>query len=126
MAVTIYRKVGVGENADGASYITYDTKPVSYWRKAQVIKWLFGKKVISGELQAEPWFPKNNYEVSFQEQQKTMHLGQFKENIEYAKDTGFDTFYLWGAEWMYLLKEQHGKPEIWNAAKELFRYGTIQ
>jgi len=33
-----------------------------------------------------------------EEQEKTMNLERFQKNIEFAKRTGLDTFYLWGAE----------------------------
>ena len=49
-----------------------------------------------------------------------MNLDQFKKNIAYAKKTGFDQFYLWGAEWWYWLKDEHNRGEIWNEAKNLF------
>jgi len=49
-----------------------------------------------------------------------MNLERFKQNIEFAKRTGLDKFYLWGAEWWYWLKEKQNQPEIWNEAKLLF------
>ena len=72
------------------------------------------------ELQAEPWGPKLLYDISLEEQEKTMNAEQFKKNIEYAKKTGFDYHYLWGAEWWYWMKEKQGDPSIWNEAKMLF------
>ena len=50
-----------------------------------------------------------------------MNLQQFKDNVEYAKETGFDTFYLWGSEWWYWMKTVNDQPEIWNEAKKLFQ-----
>lgn len=94
--------------------------PVSYWRKAQLVKKIFGKDVICVELQAEPWSSKTFYDVPLQEQLKTMNLDLFKQNIDYARNTGLDEFYLWGAEWWYWLKQKQGRPEIWNEARNLF------
>lgn len=54
-----------------------------------------------------------------------MNLQQLKENIAYAKSTGLDTFYFWGAEWWYWLKTVQEKPAIWEYARELFLYGNI-
>jgi hypothetical protein len=34
-----------------------------------------------------------------------MSLERFKYNIEYAKNTGLNTFYFWGAEWWYYMKK---------------------
>jgi len=101
-------------------YLSYPFPPIFYWRKTQLIKKLFGKKVICIEFQAEPWGPKLLYDSPLEEQEKTMNLEQFRQNIEFAKKTGLDTFYLWGGEWWYWLKEKQGKPEIWNEAKKLF------
>ena len=49
-----------------------------------------------------------------------MDLERFQKNIKFAKKTGLDEFYLWGAEWWYWLKTKHDKPEIWEEAKKLF------
>ena len=76
--------------------------------------------MIVVEFQAEPWGPKLLYDSPLEEQEKTMNLEQFKQNIEFAKKNGLDKFYLWGVEWMYWLKETQQKPEIWNEAKKLF------
>jgi len=107
-----FRQIGI--------YVRYPFPPVFYWRKAQIIKKLFNKKVICVELQAEPFGPKLLYDSPIEEQEKTMNLEQFKKNIEFAKKTGLDTFYLWGSEWWFWLREKQNKPEIWNEAKKLF------
>lgn len=124
VATTLYRKVWVSPNCDNAQcgfYKTYDLNPVSYWRKVQILNFLLGKKVIIGELQAEPWASQSFWKVSLQEQEKTMSLQKFKDNILYAKQTGMDEFYLWGAEWWFQLKKTQNKPAIWNEAKNLFQ-----
>jgi hypothetical protein len=128
VGTTMYRKAWVNINNNfGFSgnfyptfYGTYPLPPVFYWRKAQLIKNLFGKKVICIELQAEPWAEKPFYDIFTEEQQKTMDLEQFKSNVKYAKNMGLDTFYFWGAEWWYWMKEEQGSPEIWNEAQKLF------
>jgi len=101
-------------------YVQYPLPPTFYWRKAQIIKKFFDKKVICVEFQAEPWGPTLLYDSSLEEQEKTMNLEQFRKNIEFAKKTGLDTFYLWGGEWWYWLKERQDQPDIWNEAKKLF------
>ncbi len=117
VGTTMYKKVWVRQLG---FYLHYPFPPVFYWRKAQIIKELFGKEVISIELQAEPWGPKLLFDSPPKEQEKTMNLDQFRYNIEFAKKTGLKEFYLWGGEWWYWLKEKQGKPEIWNEAKKLF------
>jgi len=127
LGTTMYRKAWVNISSFGFNftipgfYGAYPFSPVFYTRKAGIINFLFGKKVICIELQAEPWakVPFNN--VPLQEQAKTMNLQQFKDNVEYAKDTGLDTFYFWGPEWWYWMKTVNNQPEIWNEAKKIFQ-----
>lgn len=123
VGTTLYRKVWFRQLA---RYVDYPFPPVFYWRKAKIIRALFGKEVIGVELQAEPWGPKLLYDISLEEQRKTMNLEQFKENIAYARQTGLRKFYLWGAEWWYWLKEKHNRPEIWNEARELLLIKPLQ
>ncbi|KPJ56127.1 hypothetical protein AMJ49_05665 [Parcubacteria bacterium DG_74_2] len=101
-------------------YVSTPLPPSFYWTKAQIIKNLFNKKVICVELQAEPWGPYLLYDSPLEEQEKTMDLEQFRKNIEFAKNTGLDEFYLWGAEWWYWLKTEKNQSQIWQEAKLLF------
>ncbi len=117
VGITMYKKVWFHQLK---TYITYPFPPTFYNRKALYIDKIFGKKVIVVELQAEPWGPKLLYDSPLEEQQKTMNLEQFKYNIEFARKTGIDTFYLWGGEWWYWLKEKQNQPEIWQEAQKLF------
>ncbi len=117
VGITMYKKVWFSQFG---FYIHYPFPPAFYWKKAQIIKKIFGKKIICVELQAEPWGPILLYDLPLEEQKKTMNLEQFKYNIEFAKKTGLDTFYLWGAEWWFWLKEKQQKPEIWEEAKKVF------
>ena len=117
VGTTMYRKVW---STQFKTYLNYPFPPVFYWRKAEIIRKIFNKKVICVELQAEPWGPELLYSSPLGEQEKTMNPEQFQKNIEFAKKTGFDEFYLWGSEWWYWMKEKQNKPEIWNEAKKLF------
>jgi hypothetical protein len=115
---TLYRKVWFEQFN---SYFSYPFPPVFYHRKAWLIDKIFSKKVICVELQAEPWG--NNkllYDLPLDEQEKTMNLKRFKDVIEFAENTGEDTFYLWGSEWWYWMKEKKEREEIWNESKKLF------
>lgn len=120
VGTTMYRRAWIHIVNGLGFYGNFPITPIFYWRKAQLVKYLFNKDVINVELQAEPWAQRQIYDISVEEQEKTMNLSQFKKNIEYAKNTGLDTFYLWGAEWWYWLKETQSRPEIWNEAKKLF------
>lgn len=117
VGTTMYRKIW---SKEFSRYVSFPLPPAFYWRKAQLIERFFGKKVIVVELQAEPWGPKLLYDSSPKEQAKSMNLEQFRKNLEFARKTGFDEFYLWGAEWWYWLNEKQNQPEIWEEAKKFF------
>ena len=120
VGITMYREVWA-HITDGFGFnFSSFLSPVTYWRKALIIKKIFGKDVICIELQAEPWASKPFYDVPLAEQAKTMNPEIFKKNIEYAKNTGLDKFYLWGVEWWYWMKTTQNKPGIWQEAKQLF------
>lgn len=115
---TLYRKVWISELH---TYFKYPFPPVYYGRKAWLVKTIFKKPVICVELQAEPWGPVLLYDLPLKEQKKTMDLEKFVQVINFAKKTGEDTFYLWGAEWWYWMKVKHNQPQIWEEAQKLFQ-----
>ncbi|MDP3996801.1 MAG: hypothetical protein Q8P86_03865, partial [bacterium] len=67
---------------------------------------------------AEPWLIKPISEVSVDVQLDRMSMEKFKETLEFAPKTGFDTQYLWGVEWWYRLKKG-GNSEFWEYAKSI-------
>ncbi|OGZ22062.1 MAG: hypothetical protein A2W55_01000 [Candidatus Nealsonbacteria bacterium RIFCSPHIGHO2_02_38_10] len=118
IGITMYQKVWFKELNN---YISYPFPPIFYSRKADIIKWIFRKKVLCVEFQAEPWGPKLLYDnLALSEQEKTMSLEQFKKNVEFAEKTGLDSFYLWGSEWAYWMREKQAKPKIWEEMRKLF------
>ncbi len=119
VGTTMYRRTWW--HRAGGFYFKYPIPPVHYHRKAEIIRKFFNKEVICAELQAEPWGPAPTYVISIEEQEKSMNLDIFKENIEYAKKTGLPKFYLWGGEWWYWMKKEHDQPQIWQEAKKLFK-----
>lgn len=99
--------------------IKYPLSPKFFWLKANLVHLFYpNKPIIVSELQAEPWGPKLNYQLSLEEQFKSMNLTQFYDNIEYAKAVGFPEVYLWGAEWWYWMR-QKGYPEYWEYIKTI-------
>lgn len=118
VSATLYRKAWFREFN---SYVNYPFPPIFYKRKADLINFLFHKKVICGELQGEPWGPEWNYTLPVQEQLKSMDLKEFKSNIAFAQKTGLNEFYFWGTEWWYWMKQTQNYSEFWDAAKNLFR-----
>ncbi len=119
VGTTMYRRTWW--HSAGGFYAEYPIPAVQYYRKAWLIDLIFGKEVICVELQAEPWGPAPTYVISLEEQEKTMTPEIFKGDIEYAKNTGLSTFYFWGAEWWYWMKEKHNQPEYWQEAQKLFQ-----
>lgn len=116
IGTTLYRKVH-----GKLGYVRYPIPAVFYSRKTALIKKFFDiEKIIVIELQAEPWGPKQNWELSLEEQFKSMNLNEFRKIIDYTKRAGFSEAYLWGAEWWYWLKTKHNDNSIWEEAKKLF------
>jgi len=101
-------------------YFSYKFPAIYYERRAKLVNFL-GKEVIGTELQAEPWCKQSIMNASVDEQMVTMSLSQFRENIDFAKRTGIKTFYFWGAEWWYWMKENQNHPEYWEEVRHLFQ-----
>ena len=99
-------------------HIKYPLPPQFFWVKANIARLIYGEKpIIVSELQLEPWSHKQSYEISVEEQEKSLDLDKFQKNIEYAKKAGFPEVYLWGAEWWFFKKEKHQDDRYWEAAK---------
>ena len=103
-------------------YFYYPYPSVLYYLKGKLVKFFSNiREIIVVELQAEPWAPDGKLtEMTVREQYKTMNPDRFKKIIEYARRTGYDQFYLWGAEWWFWLKKI-GDSSIWDEAKELWK-----
>mgnify|MGYP001603208498 CR=1 FL=1 len=106
-------------------YIKYPITSGFYSFKSNVIRSFFApknKKTIIAELQTEPWSDRSLKETPTDEQTKLFSAKHFKENVEFAKLTGFDEIYLWGVEWWYFMATQN-HPEYLQYAKGLFETG---
>jgi len=102
-------------------YINYPIKPGFFRFKKNIISWFaHPQKWIVIELQAEPWAHTPYCNLSPTERDKLMNKDKLNEILEFARLSGFQEFYLWGAEWWYWEKEQ-GRGEIWEEAKKIFR-----
>lgn len=110
---TMYRTIW----NDTIGYFKYPIPPSFFRLKLGIIDFIYGKKPsVVIELQAEPWGPMLIQDLDINEQFVSMNPEKFKELMEYIEGTGFDTFYLWGVEWWYWLKE-NGHPEMWELVK---------
>lgn len=76
-------------------------------------------EAIIAELSLEPWLDKPIIDEQLSVQIERMSPEKFDTVIQFAKQTGMKTQYLWGAEWWYYMKLQ-GNEWYWNKGKELF------
>jgi hypothetical protein len=102
-------------------YVNYPITPSFFRMKKNLIS-LFAhpQDWIVIELQAEPWGKSAYQNLSQEERNKTMDLEKFRNIVEFARQTGFKEFYLWGVEWWYWEKEKNNDPSILEEAKKLF------
>lgn len=98
--------------------------PIDAWffRAKQRLARLFLKDrdVILVELGMEPWLLTSIIRAPVSLQMERMGLDKMNEMLDVARRSGFDTQYLWGAEWWYWLKVQ-GEEGHWELAQELFK-----
>lgn len=105
--------------------VDYPLPPIFYDTKDLLASKLGGKvpgrKIIS-ELQAEPWAPTGRplNQISAEAQMKIFPLNQLQENVNFAKQTHFNSIYLWGVEWWYYMASI-GHPEYLQQARLLFK-----
>ncbi len=96
--------------------------PPSFFKIKQNLMDIFydNKPKILIELSAEPWLLKPIVETNFSETRKVMNMERFREIIAFAKRAGFESQYLWGAEWWYYEKI-NGRSDFWEEAGKLFK-----
>jgi len=101
--------------------IRYPITPAFFKIKHNIMTWLFGAKpsmVI--ELSTEPWLLQPIINTPMDVLLQRMGPDKFNEMITFSSKTGFNTFYLWGAEWWYWMK-LHGHPELWERAQQIYK-----
>lgn len=120
---TMYRNVYTSLLGWLVGNIEYPLSPAYFRLKEKITRFLisdYSKRFIVIELQGEPWSRISLEKISYEEQVNLFSPDYFSDTIEYAKKTGFDEYYLWGAEWWYYLKEKHNDNRYWNYGKILF------
>lgn len=111
---TIYKK--------GLGYFDYPIGPRFFQLKHWLIRNFAGQdRAIVIELQAEPWISGWTTEQPLSEQFESMNSEKLRDNVSFARQVGFPSVYLWGAEWWYWLKKEQNHPELWTTAQALFR-----
>lgn len=116
---TMYRSV-VSEKLGGIAF-NYPIGPNFFKFKHWLIK-KFAKQnnIMIVELQGEPWLDGWTVDQPLEKQLKSMNAGKLRDNVEFAKKTGFEPIYLWGAEWWYWLKVKKDHPEVWQEAEHIY------
>lgn len=100
-------------------YSRYEFPPSYYARKAKLASALAPGHIpfFISELQLEIWSPQGVLQQPVAEQTAVFTTEYMRETFDFARRTGFDRIYTWGAEWWYWMRGQ-GHPEYWEAAKE--------
>lgn len=91
-----------------------------YRFRALIIRIITFKRSFIHELQLEPWGPGSTQDLSYDEQEKSMNVGQISVNLRLAKKTGLYPIDMWGGEWWYWRKI-HGDETIWKAVYDKIR-----
>ncbi|MBT4277354.1 hypothetical protein HOD96_01230 [Candidatus Falkowbacteria bacterium] len=101
-------------------FFTYPLPPAFYYYKAKINQYFNNnlQKVIITELQGEAWANAPLNTLSIEKQLQSMNKNKLKNNLEYAKQSGLNEIYIWGAEWWYWLKLQ-GEDSLWQTAKNI-------
>ena len=101
--------------------LRYPVIPALFRIKKNIVSLIYKEKPsIVIELSTEPWLLQPILDTPVDTQLERMDLDKFNEMINFSSKTGFNSFYLWGAEWWYWMK-QNGYPQLWERAKELFK-----
>lgn len=118
--VSVYKRVW--DKTITKRYVEYPFPAWFYGFLAGGGKLLTGKELMIHELQAEAWAP-DGYEISnapIEELYKSMNPERLKGRFEYAKATGMKRMDLWGVEWWYSMKVNHGDSALWDTAVQEF------
>jgi len=119
LGISMYRRIWYNFWNVFFGRFIYFEYPLSYWSykiKAGLVGIPY-EKVIVTELQAEPWGPAINSELSQSEKDKTMSKHDFLTTITYAQKAGFKDLYFWGAEWWLYEKNVNNNSYFWDTAK---------
>ncbi len=120
---TMYRKAYPRLIGPLFGVIEYPIAPNYFRVKEALVKWFNrspDEKFLVIELQGEPWSPLPLRDTPYQQQIDYFSPQYFESTIGYAKESGFDEYYLWGSEWWYWLGEKHNDWRYWEIAKKIF------
>lgn len=113
--VSIYSKVFESRYLN--DYVTYPFPSWYYAGRAGITKFLTGRDSFIHELQLEPWGPRDIWEMTLEEQDKSMGIKRIERQLNFAEETGMYPIDLWGSEWWYWRKNTMNDPSAWDAVK---------
>jgi len=122
LAISMYRRIWFDFWGVLLGRTVYFQYPLSYWTykiKADLVRVPFDRIIVT-ELQAEPWGPRGNEQLSRAEKDRTMSRQHFIDTLNYSQKAGFKDLYFWGAEWWLYEKEDLGESFYWDTARALF------
>lgn len=112
---TLYRVVRTPKGR----VISYAWLPPAFYRLKAQFWGLDQFNFFIAELQAEPWFTGAGAQnTPIVEQEKTMSPDRLKEHLDYVTHIGSPRAYLWGVEWWYFMKKEHGDSRYWEIIKD--------
>lgn len=114
---TMYREVvnkrlGAWEYPIGPNFFKFKKMLIEVFAKQN--------NAVVVELQGEPWLQGWTLNFPLEEQLVSMNSDKLKDNVQFAKNSGFSDIYIWGVEWWYWAKTEQNYPEVWNTAKNIF------
>ncbi len=98
-------------------YTTAGQSAYAHRFRAWLIRTLLRRPSFIHELQCEPWAPKAIWEVSSEEQHKSMSPEHIASSFTRARHTGLTPIDIWGAEWWYW-RALHDDDSIWQAVRD--------
>ncbi len=102
-----------------SSYFTYPQPGIYNWWRASLVSFFRNQDIRVHELQAEPWGPVGNENLTSTEAYRSMNPKQLARNIDYARSTKISRIDLWGAEWWWYMKTRYHDDAMWQAVKSL-------
>jgi len=113
--VSIYSRVYEGRILK--RYISYPFPNWYYAGRAGLTEFLTGRSSSIHELQLEPWGPKDIWEMSLSEQDKSMDINRIDKQLNLAKKSGLKPIDMWGSEWWYWRKNKQNDSRAWDTIK---------
>lgn len=104
---------------DKGAYRRSVYQPWIFRLRASIIRLFKRRSSFIHELQAEPWGPKNIWEMTDRQQFESMSPTIMKKSLALARNTRLTPIDLWGLEWWYWRKTKRDDSRHWNSIKAM-------